>query len=195
MRTAKISISPCGLAFLLSICLSLGALSSCRGDNRTDENLSQKNRLATRSDSFCKDNFDRNAASAEKTGALVSFSQDIAPIFAISLLPHAAPCMVCHTTGAREETGGLALDGNPQEIYDQIISPNEATKDLSADNSVSSFIINCAIPEESALVLSPSIGTDPARFPHPPKGKNFRGEADPFVQRIILWIKQGAQNN
>jgi hypothetical protein len=109
-------------------------------------------------------------------GPIISFSQDVVPIFGKRL------CDQCHSEDAPgADLGGLSLNGSPNHIYKQVavnLSPNFNTTRVDLKD-----------PEKSLLLTMPGPEVDK----HPVVV--FTSPADPDYQTILEWIRQGAKPN
>lgn len=119
-------------------------------------------------------------ASAKVTpGALVlptnvSFSNTVFPIFS------ARGCTACHSGGGPgKDLGGLHLDGGANLAYRELVEERPNTR------------VQTAMPERSLVLTFPSREDPPDRHPN----ITFASAADPDYLKILVWIREGANDN
>jgi len=108
----------------------------------------------------------------------VSFANQIVPIFE-RLADGGRGCNACHSGGGiGRDLGNLTLDGSPKLIY----------KELREEDPLR---VQLLTPEKSELLTYPSRESPPDRHPN----VTFTSALDPDYLKILVWIKEGAQDN
>jgi hypothetical protein len=103
----------------------------------------------------------------------VSFSADVYPIFT------ARGCVNCHAAnGPGKDLGGLTLGGGAMLVYKELVQDDPTRVVTSA-------------PETSLVLTMPSAESPPDAHPN----VTFTGPQDLDYQKILVWIREGAQNN
>jgi len=104
----------------------------------------------------------------------ISFSQQIVPIFT------SRGCVACHTGGGiGKDLGGLKLDGGDASIYRELVDEKPNLR------------VNPAAPESSWVLQLPSREDPPDRHPN----VTFASPQDPDYVKLLVWIREGAQQN
>jgi hypothetical protein len=105
--------------------------------------------------------------------ANVSFQMHVMPIF------KSRGCVACHSgTGPGKDLGGLTLDGGASLTY----------KELTAEAPQRVLL---STPEKSLLLTRPSREDPPDSHPN----VTFSSPRDPDYVKILVWIREGAQQN
>ena len=98
----------------------------------------------------------------------------IVPIF------QARGCVACPTgLGVGKDLGGLALDGSSNLIYKELVEEKPNIR------------VNLGKPEASLVLTMPSREDPPDVHPN----GTFTGPLDPDYLKLLVWIREGAQQN
>ncbi|HEX3762093.1 MAG TPA: hypothetical protein VHW23_25505 [Kofleriaceae bacterium] len=104
----------------------------------------------------------------------VSFATQIVPIFS------ARGCVACHSGGGDgKDLGGLMLTGSDNLIYKQLVQDRPGIR------------VNLTAPERSLVLTMPSAENPPDAHPT----VVFTGPRDPDYLKLLVWIREGAQQN
>lgn len=108
----------------------------------------------------------------------VSFANQILPIFRL-VSEGGRGCVACHSGGGiGKDLGGLMLDAGANLAY----------KELTVEDPLR---VQRLAPEKSELLTYPSREDPPDRHPN----ATFTSPLDPDYLKILVWIREGAQDN
>jgi hypothetical protein len=104
----------------------------------------------------------------------VSFANQIVPIFQVR------GCVACHTGGGiGKSLGDLTLDGPSSKIWGELVTERPNTR------------VRVTSPETSLVLTMPSAESPPDGHPN----VTFTGPRDPDYLKLLVWIREGANEN